>query len=511
MMSKQLVLLPTLALFAATALRVNEDMLDSSCSTRTITDGTICGVATVQRSVTNVLQCGTKRVCARFVGCRNVIQTCQVTVTSPRTCEVLDTCPVTLAAKIAGRGSIDHMENITVTAEVVEVKVERGIDAARGLINSNRLLVMPMLNAVINAALPGVNRNIRAEVDKLKGVLIDTIKKQNIGRFFSVVNSVDAENALEKTLNRTFSTLAGDIAPRQQLEKAPVVENWRNRLCHRHLRVRVEDGATYVIRNWTDAIFARKYDEAKECDTVYSAQCGSGIVIKKKQCPFQPVEVHNYCLWGAACWRKWYTVKGSPTKAISIPQSDGTNMLAELGKSLFVDHVSQDSEQKDAIVLSGADPSSLGDLDEQVNMQVPGFQENFVKDMCDNSGADSLVPSFRTWRCRGLLNTLCHWAAWRGSVPVAGMDDIKVKVSLQENFTVSFVPQWTDIERKVEQILIEELSKQSFPMDARVTSVDLELGGSGKHLEIEPESTVFVEANIDMGGIPLPSLALRLR
>merc|ERR1740139_359878 len=117
MRSQSTTLLLVSALFVAASLRVDidaEQQSGAACAMRTVTDGTLCGVSNVISRVTDALKCGTRRVCVKWVGCHNVPKICSTTSTSPKTCEVIDSCPVTLAAQLAGTGTIDNMEDITI-------------------------------------------------------------------------------------------------------------------------------------------------------------------------------------------------------------------------------------------------------------------------------------------------------------------------------------------------------------------------------------------------------------
>merc|ERR1719382_1024920 len=136
-------------------------------------------------------------------------------------------------------------------------------------------------------------------------------------------------------------------------------------------------------------------------------------------------------------------------------------------------------------MLSGQDvESDDGSLDEQVTMEVPDFQKNLVSEMCENVGSNSwlwFTGAFKRWRCRAVLNVLCHFGRWSGTLPIDGMDT-NLRISLRDNFTVSAVPDWTAIGEKVSVQLVKELSKQELPMNASVVDMELEIGGKGGFL-----------------------------
>lgn len=503
--------------FAAEAIRMSEELglqatREGECTTKQITDTTICGASTVVQSITDIAKCPPKRECKKVWGrsvCVNVPQLCTVNVQSANTCDVLDKCPVTVSASLAGAGQIGNLLDVNINADVVNVQVESGHSAARELINANLGLVMPALNQVADLGLMQVNKDVKLKVGGLKTQLIDKIKEQNIGRFFTVLNPVEANDALGRVLDRTWDTIQADVAPRTQLEKAARKLNWRKRLCHRNLRIRVEDGPTYLVENWTNAEIARKFDEETECDTVYSAQCAKGIIIKRKQCPFKKDEVKQYCLFGVGCWRRKYTVKSSSTKTTSI---DGNDM--EVDKEVFVDHVKStwklNGGESDTVTpLSNQDTRELEDLDDQINLKVAGFQKLIVEEMCSKAGAGSWFPfagQFRRWRCKGIINTVCQLARWKGKLPMSGMDDLNIKLGLRKDFTVSFIPDWNGLENLVAETLMTVLSAQPLPMNAQVNKIVLALDGNGPNIEVLPESKVYVTIDLPLGDLKIPAI-----
>jgi len=362
-----------------------------------------------------------------------------------------------------------------------------------------------------------LNAEIHKQIVKVKADVIESVKKEHVGRFFRFINPVDADEAIERVLSETMSHLQGTLTKRSEV-KVPLPEketSANSRLCQRSLRVQVKDGETYIIKDWTNAVFARKYDSAKKCDTVYSAQCATGTIFKTKQCPFSDPVVTKTCLRGASwrCWKRTFVVKAASTKVIAVPQPDDTE-LPLLGAELTVDapapqiktrtmdhlDISAD-ETVGTKVLSGKDLHGADSLDEELEMTVPGFQETLSTEMCKNSGNHArfgFTKAIRKFTCRTMFNGISHFARWSGTYKIADLDRMSMKLDMRENLTAAVVPSWEVVERKAETEVVNALAKQTLPLNAKLSKVRVSIGGEGHTLKVKPDTAAWVDAEIDM-------------
>jgi len=516
---------------AATSPEAPEEQRSYKCTMRTVTDAA-CGMENVlkQVSVHDVTQCPTKRQCQRVCSpktrwtpsvCRNecanvpdVPCNINMNVLEAKTCEVPHKCPFRLKAMVAGQADLTDLDDTEVEVHIAGLTVEQGEPVVKNLINSRSAVVMPLLDQVLQTAKGTLNTEIKKQIGKAKQDVIDSVKKQHVGRFFKFINPVDADDAITRVLSGTMAHLQGTLKSRAEVAPPPPVEMTASQdamMCTKHLRVRVKGGETYIFKDWNNAVFARKYDSTKKCDTVYTAQCHSGYFYKTKQCPFEEPTTEKVCIRGSS-WRCWsaheYVIEAHKTKVVAIPQPDDTE-LPLLGAELIVDTVDPATmtrtvgldDPEETNVLSGKDLHGADTLDEELEMKVPGFQATLSGEMCKNAGNNNkfgITKSLRKWTCRTLFNGVSHFARWHGTYKIADMDRMSMKLDMRKDLTAAVVPNWPVVERKAEGEVEKALEKQTLPMDAKLSKVTISIGGVGHTLEVKPATAAYLDAVIDM-------------
>lgn len=467
----------------------------SNCTTELVQDGLRCGIDEVIKMIVDGLLCG-------FEWCEvppifMCPKSCEQVVRENRTCQVLVSCPIRVTMHVNGSVSTASIANMSIEeAELLNFTVEQKSREVQETLDGNLDRVLPILNEVIDIGVPIANYLLKTELANFEQQLMQVLQSQIAAvddwRTKTLLGGSGFSEGFMAAITARFSHIGADMSRRFEA-KAPVVENDSTFLCDRLLRVRPKGGEEFLVKGWSNAIVARKYDSSTDCTAVYTAHCHSGEFTQTKQCPLKETTVKRMCLFNTLCWIPSRTITGSEDKVVTIFK--GQEQLVHTD-DVFIDHV---AVAKDAPartlnatpVVTPVDSSDVdsSELDAVIQIKDALLPETILYEVCSRRREDawfsSILGGLAAARCGAVLRPIMALFSLPVDIGI-GSQAIAADVSLSGGqFKAELIPDWEVMSAAAEAALMAELDKESFPFDIKVQALNLKLNGDAHRMTVE--------------------------
>jgi len=539
-----------LALFAvvpfAATLRIQDNVLSEEalqksdpnvvqdgqemCTTDLVQEEVRCGVDRVIEQVTDGLRCG-------FEWCdTNPTYLCAKTcsgegnnmVSVNATCKSLLSCPVRIIMHVKGSTKTTNMEAMKFKAELISYEVKQKSSDIGQMLDDNKAAILPYLEEGLRMGLEVTNQMLAAEVQNFESGVVSLLEQQVIGQFETLsryaLGGRGLGPGLVEAVSKRFAHIGADMHRRAEVSLQTENTN-EARLCHRMLRIRRKGGEPYYIKDWRNALVARKIDHATNCNSAYTAHCGTGVLTKVKKCHGKKEEVTKQCLFGATCWSRYRTIHGSAAKEATLYKGGDEVHVTE---DVWVDHVSagkveaEQSASGSEVVVQAT--SSTEDEGEELPTLVEIHDDKLPRTLRDEVCTRVRKTAWygfgwsKNIRCRLMLKGIANLGTYTTPIPI-GSTQVTTDVSIKRGkFKAQFIPDWAEFSKMAEAAVFEELKKLDMPLQAELKELNLKLDGDGDSMNFEvtpvldatlskPELDALYKMAVEKGGLDaLPKL-----
>lgn len=474
-----------------------------TCTTQMVQDGVRCGVDEVVKMIEDGVRCGLEwcNVPPAFLCPKR----CEQTVRENKTCEILVSCPVRVVLHITGSSSTASISNMQFEAELIDYTIEQKSGDIQDTLDGNREQILPILNEVLDIGMPIANRMLSTESTSFETELMRTLQSQiangNGWTSLAFGGSSGFDEGFMTAVMQRFQYIGADMHRRFEAV-APTEEGDGATLCHRLLRVTPKGGNPYLLEDWDNAVVARTYDNANGCSSVWTAHCHTGRLVQTEQCPLKDPTTRRLCLWSSLCWTGSRTIPGSQLQAVTLFK--GSESI-EHQDEVYIDHVGR-SVASSSVALpaqaveSPADVAEEGqvELDTLVQIKDDALPTLMLDEICSRYRQNAWwgTGGIQAARCGVILRRIMATLNQRLEFKI-GSEDISADVAISSGeFRVEFIPDWASLSAIAEAALIVELDKETFPMNIKVQSLNLKLGGDAVRMTVEmhPEMTGTISA-----------------
>lgn len=247
------------------------------------------------------------------------------------------------------------------------------------------------------------------------------------------------------------------------------------------------------MRNWENALIARKYDFRTDCNTAYTAHCGTGTFVKSKKCPLKQPVVTRQCLRGLFCWAGARTIEAtSQHKVVTLYKGEEEIVYDD---DIRVDHVADEEEEVSAsssrasgvVQAKTSEDADRAELESLVQIRDDELPEIMRHEVCSRlrenawTGFGAIVAA----RCGLMFRALQGLADITTPLPL-GTETVNADVSLTGGvFRTEFIPTWELFSQAANRAILEEMKKEELPMSAEVDSLNITFSAEGELLEFE--------------------------
>lgn len=480
-----------------------EEAFDASCTMRTVTDGTACGITNVVSQITDSIKCGVK-LCTKWgqqFPCG--IKTCNEEKETNNTCEVIDKCPLKVRIFLEGHAYVGEFENASFDVQYNDIQVTEGVPEVRDFLNSNTQVLKTVANMLVDQAV----QMGQQEVEKLKTDVTETLAGyaggEDVAKYFNTLGD-DPHQALEDTVRECLPKLGASFAPfyHESLEQHALAASAGKRTrshCGRWLRVKVRGQKAFYIENWEHVEVAKTFDLASECESTFYAQCSRGTLQEVRRCPgdVAPQESER-CLPGPGCRSFRRKIHGWIV-SIRLPGHEDEELIG--GGNVFL-RSKKPKENREKQRFLGETEETVRAREEyrddsmQAVVSVPLFQSIFQDNMC------RAAKRMKSSRCKAATSTLFRWfqLSIKAPMPESELLPEKLPVKLRfkkGNFEASTVPPWSELEQYIEQMLMDVVNAQELPLNMQITEANVDLKPGGQFVKITDGSWVDIRGEVD--------------
>lgn len=471
-----------------------DSAVPDKCAMKDVQDAIKCGVDRVIEQITDAVKCGTRW--AKYVGecppydiCP---KTCSQEVVRNKTCQILLHCDYELGAHIIGKAPTLSVSNLTFDARVVDFWVRQNNPELNETLEGNRAHILNLLQELVGSGLGEMNEVVGELSTSFKNELVMAIENRVVKEYDwlarMVLGGKGFGEGLLATVGRRFDHIAAEMHSRREVE-ADDETSQRARLCHRLLRVKMQNGTEYFLRDWHNVLLARTYDRLTDCHSVYSAHCNTGTLIKKKKCPMVEAVVTRYCLFSFWCWKGYRTIESR--SMLNMTLYKGREEIAS-SEDVEVDHIAANDRRTIRNVFNVVEGVRIAeDVQEELQTLVQLKDDELPKvlrnEVCSRlrqnawTGFKTLVNA----RCRVMLRFLEKFGDTTVALPI-GSEYLNTDLTVQNGvFRAQFIPDWRQASRNADQMILESMRQQNIPLNLTVKEINLNLYGSNTHIHVD--------------------------
>lgn len=474
-----------------------EDSAQKNCTTKIITDGEICGVEEIMQLIKDAVKCGVEwcEVPPAFI----CPKSCWQNITLPKSCETIISCPVEIMMHISGNCSTKNIAMPSFETELLNYSITTPQTQVQRTLDANRDKLMPYMRKIVEIAHNSSVPVIQGGVDSAKDAMMQTLGHDIAKDYWwtnlftrLLLGGPGLWKGLSATVGKRFNHIDAHMHSRAEVA-LPHGEKDGNRLCHKALRVRTSGGVEYLMSDWRNAFVARKYDSATNCNTAYTAHCGSGTFAKIKKCPLKEPKVTHYCMWGLWCWVRYRTIEASAAHKVATVYVGGDQELQE-DSDIYVDYI---AHPKDGAAKRVKPAKPFGEempesLDTLVQIRDDGVFDTMKEEICNELRRSAWygLGAIQAARCRLLIRGVGYLPTMTSTISMGDMSmpvDIKVQNKV---FRAEFIPDWNQTAAHFAKILVEDLQNIKLPMNASVEEINLQLSGEDERLIVEAHTVL---------------------
>jgi len=440
-------------------------------------------------------------------------RTCQVTTSMAKQCEALDmmVCPVRITMNIVGSAPTTSIDGMQFKATLRDYKVEQHSQEITDTLAANKRNIQPMMQKGLDLGLDVANKMIVEQTRDFENAISKVMEQGAIKKYAWISKVLLGANGFAEgvtaAMHKRFKEIGAEMFTRSEVD-IKLDDSNKEKLCHRLLRITPpkEEGEPYYIKDWKNALVARKYDEKTNCNTAYVAHCGSGTMVKTKKCPCsgdrckthqdQEPEVTKRCLFSMFCWKGTRKIQGGPAKVSTLYKGD---VEMKVRGDVRIDHVAGKDVRSNMpfsqVVVQAADADEMAPekLDTLVQIRDDKLPRVLRDEVCQRVRANS-------WRVFGGLKSLRCRLALRGMLRLGSLGNPKVNIGKPTEidmdvsggvFTANFIPEWKGIAQVAEKALFDQLKGEKFPFNGELESLNLKMDGDGETLNFEVTPVLY--------------------
>lgn len=467
---------------------------EDKCNTKLVEDAVRCGVDRVIEMVRDGVRCG-------FEWCDNELtfflcpKLCEgETKEVPKTCEILVSCPVKIELHIQGESPTSSINSLHLDAKLVDYKITQdNLPDLQATLDGNYDTILPWMQEVVDIVLPLANEELKGGVSTFEKELLGMIENDIVNEYDwaarLLLGGKGFGDGLLTAFKSEFSSIGANMHKRQEVT-APVEDTDQKKLCDRTLRIRPKDGEEYLITDWKNALVARKYDYKTDCNTVYTAHCGTGTFTRTTECANSPekTQTDERCMFSKFCWVGKRTINNN--EALTLYK--GNEEIISYA-DVLVDHVagpSSESKQKVMAAKSAADagpPKELATLIQIYDNELPGVIKHEVcKQLRENAwfGFGTIVAA----RCGVMFSALLANSEISQTLPLGEKMTVDADISMTGGvFKTEFIPKWDEFAALADSAVHTALaaSAEPLPLNATLQSVNCKVSGDGDKFFVE--------------------------
>jgi len=471
-----------------------------------VQDSVRCGTEMAQTVVKDATKCGTTWCNSRatFNVCP---KSCTVSAERAKSCRIVLACPVRITMHIKGSAPTTSIGGMQFQATLIDYKVYQKSAEIQATLDANKPIIKPWLQDGMNLGMKISNTLAASQMLDFEHSLVNAMEHKAVQKYKWIarvlVGSGDGfVEGVAAAMQKRFSKVGLEMFTRSEVAVSSEGASGE-KLCHRLLRITPSDGVTkpYHIKDWRNALIARKYDNHTDCNSAYVAHCGTGTLVKNKTCPMQAPVVTKSCLFSTFCWRGSRHIHANSNKEARL--FIGHEEVVTHA-DIKIDHVAANAVRhnlpfaQEVVAAASTQEQAADKLDTLVQIRDEELPRTLRDEVCKRVKAKAWYgfKNLKSLRCRLALRGVLGLGSWSDKFAVSGTP-IPYDVDVEGGaFKVNLIPDWELFAHLAEVSLLERLKDEKFPMDSKLEALNLKMDGDKQvvEFEVKPSLTGMISA-----------------